>query len=198
MLLGRARRGCSGMKLWPVRKPKASPQVTAEEAPSSSWSFGPVDGAIIAGTITLALAVSAPVALHLRKEMRTLDAARMSSIQRTRMHRLTLDRNESRREALTQFRREVNRYVTEVEARPAVAWTTVVGELSRRRPNGLWTTRLSGNGPHFRAQVAAERPDLVTVYTQSLRESPYVDFATLPAGVAASTQSQVVGRLRGE
>lgn len=184
------------MKLWPVRKPKASPQVNAETPPS--WSFGPVDGAIIAGTLTLALGVSAPVALHLRKEMRSLDEARMASIQRTRMHRLTLDRSESRREALTQFRREVNRYVTEVESRPAVAWTTVVGELSRRRPSGLWTTRLSGNGPHFRAQVSAERPDLVTLYTQSLRESPYVDFATLPAGVSASTQTQVVGRLRGE
>jgi hypothetical protein len=46
--------------------------------------------------------------------------------------------------------------------------------------------------------VAAERPELVTQFTQSLRESPYVDFAALPAGVAPSTQSQVVGRLRGE
>lgn len=153
---------------------------------------------MIAGTLTLALAVSAPVALHLRKEMRGLDNARMASIQRTRLLRITYERNQSRREALTQFRREVNRYVTEVEARPTVAWTTAVGELSRNRPNGLWTTRLSGNGPHFRAQIAAERPELVTLYTQSLRQSPYVDFATLPAGVTATTQTQVVGRLRGE
>jgi hypothetical protein len=183
------------MKLGRSRKPDEPQPVSVEGA---SWSFGPVDAAIAAGSLTLALAVCAPVAFHFRSEARQLDRARMNSLQRTRMHRVTLERNQSRREALTQFRREVNRYVAEVEARPMVAWTTVVGELSRRRPNGLWTTRLSGNGPHFRAYVAAERPDLVSLYTQSLRQSPYVDFAALPAGAAPSTQAQVVGRLRGE
>ncbi|MCC2672900.1 MAG: hypothetical protein K0Q72_5372 [Armatimonadetes bacterium] len=197
------------MKHWPSRKPDQTPAAAAEAvsgavpgtvsevAPQAGW-FGPVDAAIAAGCVMLALTVSVPVALHFRKEARQLDHARTESMSRTRQLRSTLDRSEARHVALTQFRREVSRYVSEVEAKPMVPWTTVVGELSRRRPAGVWTTRLSGSGPHFRAQVAAERPELVTQFTQSLRESPYVDFAALPAGVAPATQSQVVGRLRGE
>ena len=175
-----------------VEAPAAS-----DTTPQGSW-FGPADAGIAAVSVILALSVTVPVALHYRKEVQRLDRSRADSMSRTRQLRFTLDRSEARHAALTQFRREVSRYVSEVEARPMVPWTTVVGELSRRRPAGVWTTRLSGNGPHFRAQVAAERPELVTQFTQSLRESPYVDFAALPAGVAPATQSQVVGRLRGE
>lgn len=148
--------------------------------------------------IVLGLSISVPVALHFRQEVRRLDQARVASMSRTRQLRMTLERGQARNAALTQFRREVNRYVADVEARPMIPWTTLVGELSRRRPKGVWTTRISGNGPHFRAQVAAERPELVTLYTQSLRQSPYVDFAALPAGTAPAAQAQVVGRLRGE
>lgn len=165
---------------------------------SDTAPLGPADLAMAAGMIALALSMSIPAALHFRQEVRRLDQARMASMSRTRQLRMTLERGQSRNTALTQFRREVNRYVADVEARPLVPWTTLVGELSRRRPKGVWTTRISGNGPHFRAQIAAERPELVTLYTQSLRQSPYVDFAALPAGTAPAAQAQVVGRMRGE
>jgi len=185
------------MKLWPSRKPQFKP-LAGEETSSETSPIGAADLAMAAGVIALALSASIPVALHFRQEVRSLDQARMTSMSRTRQLRMTLERGQSRNAALTQFRREVNRYVAEVEARPMIPWTTFVGELSRRRPKGVWTTRISGNGPHFRAQVAAERPELVTLYTQSLRQSPYVDFAALPAGTAPAAQAQVVGRLRGE
>jgi hypothetical protein len=187
------------MKVFRKREPRmAVPESEGAVRAAQGWSFGAVDAAMAAVSLTVALAACAPFAIHLRKEVRKLDSARIESMQRTRMHRLSVQRNESRREALTQFRREVNRYVAEVEARPMIPWTTVVGELSRRRPQGLWTTRLSGNGQHFRAQVATHRTELVPVYTQSLRESPYFEFATLPAGMVPANRTQVVGRVRGE
>lgn len=165
---------------------------------SESAPLGAADLPIAAGVVVFALSLSIPVALHFRQEIRTLDQTRQTSMSRTRQLRIALERGQTRNAALTQFRREVNRYVADVESRPRIPWTTFVGELSRRRPKGVWTTRISGNGPHFRAQIAAERPELVTLYTQSLRESPYVDFAALPAGTAPAAQAQVVGRLRGE
>lgn len=192
------------MKRWLSRDPQSKPlpnppvEPVGEVSASETGPLGAVDLAVAAGLVAVALSISVPVALHFRREVRSLDQARMSSMSRTRQLRTALERGQTRNAALTQFRREVNRYVADVESRPLIPWTTFVGELSRRRPKGVWTTRISGNGPHFRAQVAAERPELVTQYTQSLRQSPYVDFAALPAGTTAASQAQVVGRLRGE
>lgn len=165
---------------------------------TGSWSFGPADMAISSGVLAAVLAVCIPWGVSLHREVRSLDAQLQESGQRSRQLRSTLNFVEGRRVTLNQFRREVDRYMAEVEARPVVPWTTVIGELSRLRPKGLWTTRLTGEGPRFTAHVAAERSDLVDRYTQTLRQSPYVDFAALPAGETASPSTQVVGRLRGE
>ena len=192
------------MKRWKSRagvtpEPSApDPAAAAATGEPRGWSFGAADLGIAAGMLSLTLAVCFPSALYLRHQAHAVDQQQQQSLARTRLVKSELAHLETRRAAQTQLRRELTRYVAEVEAKPMVPWSTAVGEISRRRPHGVWTTRISGNGPHFRAQVAAERPDLVTVYTQSLRQSPYLDFAALPAGAVPSTRAQIVGRLTGE
>lgn len=184
------------MKRWALnRKPANEPQAAA---PATGWIFGPADAAISAGLLVLTVAVCMPVALHFREQAKQFDRQREEALDRSRRVKATLEHVESRRVAHTQLRRAVDRYVAEVQSRPIVPWATVVGELSRRRPGGVWAVRLSGDGPRFRAEVATPQANLVETYAQSLRESPYVDFATLPVGAAPGQARQVVGRMTGE
>lgn len=194
------------MKRWksrtgPPADPSSAPTVggtpTAPDDPKG-WTFGAADLGIAAGLLSVTLAICFPTALYLRKEAHAVEVQQQASLQRTRLMKAELAHLDLRRAAQAQLRRELTHYVADVEGKPMVPWSTAVGEISRRRPHGVWTTRISGNGPHFRAQVAAERPELVGVYTQSLRQSPYLDFAALPAGTVPSTHTQVVGRLTGE
>lgn len=182
--------------MWRSKRPGQS---SGASSPShSEWSWGPADAAIAAGGLALVVAVCLPLGYHFHSQARTLEQQVEETVSRCRTLRMTLDRVESRKTDLARLRREVNRYVADVETRPIVPWGTVVGELSRRRPEGLWTTRITGNGPQFRAQVAGYSPELVQSYAQRLRESPYIEFAALPAGEAPASGGQVVGRLMGE
>jgi hypothetical protein len=184
--------------MWrPGKRPAQSEATPAGKRPAS-WTWGPADAAIAAGLAVVAMAICLPVSFHFHARSTELEKELDAARARARSIRVTLDHVESRRVDLSRLRREVNRYVAEVEARPIVAWTTVVGELSRRRPDGLWTSRVSGSGPRFRAQVSAATPELAGIYARQLRESPYVDFAALPAGEGPSVSTQVVGRLMGE
>lgn len=169
---------------------------------AAAWSFGSSDAVLAAGSLVCALAVCVPVALHYRGQASFRDREIAAAQARCRQLLSTLEHAEGRKIALTQLRRGVERYVADVEARPIVPWTSAVRELSERRPNGLWTVRLSGNGPLFRAQVAAARADLPIAYINSLRQSSRVDYAGLPVEGTVATASaapfQVVGRLVGE
>ena len=111
--------------------------------------------------------------------------------------------SEERRRAMARFRLEVDRYVQDVQSRPIVPWTTVVTEISQRRPQGVWITRVSGNGPRFRAQLAAQNPALIGDYLTRLQDSPCVDFAGRPGATMATTpgstgSTQILGRVTGE
>jgi len=173
--------------------PDALPTLEAE-----GWRFGLADVAIVAVLLSISVGASVPLALHYREQTRRLDAERMEVASRCRMMRGTTEHLEASRASVMQLRRAADRYIAEAEARPIVPWTTAVAELSRRRPEGVWTTRLSGNGPRFRAEFATRRPELAQQYTRNLRQSPYVEFAELPAGEMSGPRAQVVGRLMGE
>jgi hypothetical protein len=177
---------------------KHSPKPEESPAAGGGWTFGSADLGISAALFALSVAVCLPLALHFRAQSCAWEERTDESTVRTTALRSAIAHLDSRRAAMVQFRHELTKYVAEVEAKPIVPWTTEVAEMSRHRPRGLWTVRLSGSGPHFRARVAAERADLVTQYAQSLRQSPYMDFAALPAGAAPATHSQLVGRLVGE
>lgn len=173
------------------------PRQSGAAQPAPAWVWGPADAVIASGLLALTVAVCVPLGYHFHSRAAELDKRIEETSFRLHALRTTLERVEARRTDLSRLRREVNRYVADVETRPLVPWTTVVGELSRRRPEGLWTTRITGNGAQFRAQVSAMTPDLVGAYARHLRESPYVEFAALPAGDAPNG-SQVVGRMMGE
>jgi len=162
------------------------------------WTLGPIDLAIAAGLLAVTLGVAAPIAHRYHQEAMALEREAGESVARYRMLQRTLEHVQQQRGRLTQLRRAVDRYVSDVEARPIVPWTTVMGELSRRRPRGLWTTRISGEGPRFTTQVTAERPELVQQYAEQLRESPYMEFAALPTGEVQSTRARLIGRAQGE
>lgn len=171
----------------------------AQDYPSPpSWRWGPADTALSAGLLALVVAGCLPLAWHLHGEARAVDQERTDSLNRVRGLNVTLKYVQARRTALGRLRRAVDRYVADVEARPVVPWTTVVTELSAQRPAGLWATRLSGEGPRFSAEVAAERPELVTLYAERLRQSRYVEFAALPPGAPPRSRGRVVGRMMGE
>jgi hypothetical protein len=180
---------------WTPRTPKDTPAVTGSQ--HGSRSLNPADVAIAAGILAVTGGVGVQAALHFRGEAAQLDRHRLQSLARARVLRANLKHLEARRVAVAQLRRDVDRYTSEVASRPLVPWTTVVGELSRRRPRGLWTTEISGDGPRFRVQVTAARPDLAQSYTLALRESPYVDYAGLPPG-QVSARTQVTGRWTGD
>ena len=173
-------------------------ETVSRDSRSSSWVFGPGDLAIAAGMLAVSLSICVPAALQLRAQVRNLDRQREAVVEQGRQARSTLEYAEGQRVAFAQMRREVKRYVTHVEAKPIVPWATAISELSRRRPRGVWTTRISGSGPQFRAQVVAKRPELLAAYTQQLRESPFVDYAAQPSGEAPTTVAQIVGRWTGE
>ncbi|MBM3457175.1 MAG: hypothetical protein FJX77_01375 [Armatimonadetes bacterium] len=164
----------------------------------SPWRLSPVDGVVAASFLTLALIVSLTTAIHLREQTRRVDHERLERMRRCTNLRQTVKRLELSRQMLARVRRAANQYVVEVEARPVVPWTTVMNEFSRRRPRGLWTVRITGEGPRFKALVSAQRPDLISSYAQQLRESPYIEFAALPSGTGGQGTAQVVGRLMGE
>lgn len=173
------------------------PRQSEAPRPAPAWTWGPADALIASGLLALTVAVCVPLGYHFHSRTRELDRRVEETSFRLHALRATLERVEARRTDLSRLRREVNRYVADVETRPLVPWTTVIGELSRRRPEGLWTTRITGSGAQFRAQVSAMTPELVDTYARQLRESPYVEFAALPAG-DASSRGQVVGRMMGE
>jgi hypothetical protein len=184
------------MKLGFLRA-KLFSELASPTADARFWRFGPSDYALAAGMLTLVVAVSLPVALRFRHQAAALERERAQLSERCQVLAEALGEDELRRELLTRVRREANRCVSEVEARPIVPWTTIVSELSRRRPRGLRTLRISGDGPRFRAHVLADSPELATQYAQRLMQSPYVDFAALPGG-AAGRRTQILGRLTGE
>lgn len=183
--------------MWRWKRPGQSSEANSPGA-VAPWTWGPADAVIAAGGLALVVAASVPIGYHFHTQARAADHELQESIGRFRALQATLERVEGRKTDLARLRREVNRYVADVETRPIVPWSTVVAELSRRRPDGLWTTRISGNGPQFRATVSAMVPDLVNQYARQLRESPYVEFAALPVGDAPGAGAQVVGRLMGE
>ncbi|MFN3649114.1 MAG: hypothetical protein ACK47B_05985 [Armatimonadota bacterium] len=170
-------------------------QVVEEPAPAR-WSFGPADAAIAAASLALVVGVSLPWAWSLRSQVRELDRQRAEADASLRSTRSTLEFLQHRRTARMQFRRAVDRYVAAIEARPGVPWSTAIGELSRRRPAGVWTTRLSGNGGRFRAEVAGSSPEALDAYAEALRQSPYVEYAAPVHGVAA--KAELAGRWMGE
>jgi hypothetical protein len=175
------------------------PQTEAKpRAVSAEWTWGPADALIAALLVAATVAVCVPVSFRLHTRARDLDREVQEAHGRMAQLRATLEHVEGRRDELARLRREVNRYVADVEARPIIPWSTVVTELSQRRPGGLRTTRISGNGPQFRAQLTAAVPELIPAYARALRESPFVDFATLPTGETPGHSGQVVGRLMGE
>jgi hypothetical protein len=182
--------------MWRWKRAGQSSGAKTPDAPEWTWSTS--DSALAAGLLALTVAVCVPVGYYFHSNARAMDRQVEETQGRVRMLRTTLEYVENRKTDLARLRREVNRYVADVETRPMVPWSTVVAELSRRRPDGLWTTRIWGSGPQFRAQVAAMSPDLVGQYARQLRESPYVEFAALPAGDAPATGAQVVGRMMGE
>lgn len=177
-------------------RPKPEAPATAE-APGGTRSVNPMDAAIAAAILAITTGVGIQIALHFRQEAAQIDKQRQASIGECRNLTSALKHLDARRAAMTQLRHDVDHYVADVSSRPLVPWTTVMGELSRRRPQGVWTTQISGDGPRFRVAVTAARPDLAQRYTQSLRESAYVDYAGLPVG-PVTAQTQVSGRWTGE
>jgi hypothetical protein len=171
---------------------------TAHDEKERGWVFGTLDGIILAGTLTLSLTGCLLGAMHLRSQTRAVDAERALVLRRTVALRQTLRHAQARRLAVSQLRRAVNRYSADVGARPIVPWTTVMGELSRQRPQGLWTVRITGEGPRFKAQVAAGDSGLIRTYAQRLRVSPYFEYAAIPAGGSGGSAPLVEGRLTGE
>ena len=173
-------------------------------APSGgAWTFGPADMAIAAGLMVLTLAACVPGALRFREEARRCDAQRVAAAERCRELQASIAEFSSRQMAAEHVRSVVERYTSDVASRRIVPWDTVVGELSRRRPEGVWTTRLSANGSRFTAEIRSRRPELVSAYLRKLSESPYVEFVQqpAPAGPAqpqAVASATIVGRLVGE
>ncbi len=182
---------------WSARRSGEAPSA-APAAQSGSWSLSPVDGAIAACILAVTGCVSVQAALHFHRQVVQLDQERQAALSRMQTMRTTLKQLETHRLALAQLRRDVDRYMSDVTARPIVAWSTEMAELSRRRPKGVWTTEISGDGPRFRMQVTAATPALAQSYAQSLRESPYIDFAVLPVGESTSAHTQVSGRWTGD
>ena len=183
------------MKFWFSSKRPAPSDLPVAEA--AGWKFGPADVAIAGGTLMLSLAVAMPVAMQYRQETTNLDKKREAVAVRCRQMRSTAEMLEAKRLSNAQLRRAADRYVAEAENRPMVPWTAAVSELSQRRPAGVWTTRISGNGPRFSTEIRALRPELAAAYAQSLKQSSYVEFAEqVPAGPGG--QTQVTGRLAGE
>lgn len=184
-----------GVNMW---RRVSRPQSGAAGLAAAEWTWGPTDALIAAVLVALTVAVCVPLSFRLHTRARDLDRQIQASHARMAQMRATLEHVENRRDDLARLRREVNRYAADVEARPIIPWGTVIGELSVRRPGGLRTTRLSGNGAQFRAQLAAAVPELIPAYARALRESPYVDFAAMPTGEMPGHSGQVVGRLMGE
>jgi hypothetical protein len=183
----------------------SNPEENLQHAPPSSpvgegaeWSPRALDAALAAAGVALILAASLPGATMLRRQAADLDRQRAEAHQRASAVRGTLRHLEERRADLLSFRRSVDRYVSQVEARPMVPWTTTISELSRSQPEGVWTTRLRGDGPRFRATVAAERPELISQYVRQVSDSNYVDLVSQPAGGEGGPEAELVGRMRGE
>ena len=171
-----------------------------DQSPSrGGWTFGPADAAIAAGLLALTLGISIPVAVRLNAATREVDHASAAAGTRIRVMHATSRFTEARREAVTSFRKEAKRYVEEVQSKRMVPWTAVATEISQSRPDGVWITNLSADGPRFRIQLAATKPELAAEYLAALQQSPVVEFAAQPAGaVPTGNTYQVVGRLAGE
>jgi hypothetical protein len=151
--------------------------------------------------LALTLAVCVPTAWQLRLQTDAADRERLEIQGRFRGERTALEHLDATRVAGMRLRRAADRYAADVQARPIVPWTTVVGELSRRRPAGLKAVRLGGDGARFRVQFPAEQAPLAMSYAQNMRQSPYVEFVDdhlAQQGADSAGQVQVVGRLMGE
>lgn len=180
---------------------RRSPVESENAAARAAWTFGPADAAVAAGLLALTLGVSIPTAVRFRADAGRLDRQRTASVERAGEAQAALQALQARRAAFARLQRVSGRYASDIQARPIVSWATAVTELSRLRPQGVWTTRIHGDGPRFEAEVSAARPGLVTTYVQSLRQSSYVEFAALPPDAGTAVQApvvKVVGRLRGE
>jgi hypothetical protein len=181
------------------QEPATAVETVEKSAPQAGWTFGPADAAIAAGTLALALGVSIPVAVRLNAASREMDQASAVSVNRSRILHATARFTETRREAVAAFRTEAKRYEEEVQSKRSVPWTAVASEFSRVRPDGVWITRFSADGPRFQVQLTAGTPELAADYLAALQQSPVVEFAALPAGaVPTGNTYQVVGRLAGE
>ncbi len=181
------------------RRHRPAPVEAAAPAASRPAVLGAMDIAISGVVLGLVLGTATHVGWHYRQQANAADRTRTEITAQCRKLNATIRFVENRRQAQSQFRRTVARYVAEVESRPIIPWTTAVNELTRRRPHGVWATRMSGDGPRFRVQVTSAAPGQVGFYAQALRESPYTDYATLPPGTSpAMSSGQVVGRLMGE
>jgi hypothetical protein len=178
--------------------PWVPPAPVPEAPPQADWQFGPSDVGLAAASLALTVVLCVPFALHFRAQAAHMERERQRSIDRGRVMAQTVEHAEAQRIALLQFRRDAAQYLDDVETRPMIPWTTVMTELSRRRPQGVWTTRISGDGPRFRAIIATPRAELATAYARRLMESPYIDFAAQPGGQYGAASNQIVGRMRGE
>lgn len=182
-----------------LQAPESTTETVEKRAPQAGWTFGPADAAIAAGMLVLALGISIPVAVRLNAASREVDHAATASINRTRILNATARFTETRREAVAAFRREAKRYAEEAQSRQRVPWTAVATEFSQARPEGVWITKLSADGPRFQIQLSATSPELATDYLAALQQSPVVEFATHPTGaIPTGNTYQVVGRLAGE
>jgi hypothetical protein len=181
-----------------MRHPHRYPDPVSETSGRAPWTWRPADTLIAACLFFVAVGISLPVAAHFHLQAAGCDRERERSLAVTRSVDATIEHLEGRQADMALLRREANRYVAEVEARPIVPWTTLMTEVSTRRPAGVWLRRLSGSGPHFRAQVAALRPELPGAFALQLRESPYLEFAGLPADGLPGSSTRVVGKALGE
>lgn len=149
-------------------------------------------------SLTLALAISLPIALRYRGAATKLEHERLASLTLMGQKHKMADRLQTRRRTLNRFRRTVTRYVADVESRPIVPWTTAVSEMSRARPGGVWTTLIAGDGPRFKAIIKTHRSDLMGEYVQRLAQSPYVEYVSAPVVGDVQAQSRIFGRFSGE
>jgi hypothetical protein len=182
------------MQLWSLRQdPTPRPY-----SPAPPPSFSQKEMLLSAGLLVTVLALCAPAALYLRSRVGTFERESIASVDRCRRLQAAGRQVEGRKANLAQLRRSVDRYLADVDSRPIVPWATAVSELSGRRPRGLRTIRISGEGPRFVAELSGDRADLAWAYAGLLAQSPYVDFANASPGGHSSGSTQVVGRMKGE
>jgi hypothetical protein len=171
------------------------PRAALASVPPRPWRLTPLDGILALGVLAGTLAVCVPLGLHLRSEAAALERERSESSQRSRALHQTLQRLETRQEALGRLQRAVSRYMINVEMRPVVPWPSVLTELERCRPGGVRLTRVIARGPQLEARIDATRPDLAEAYVDRLQESQLVRVVTL---ASSRRGDRIIGQLSGD